>query len=224
MRSDAIDQLLSTYLKFPAQVSWKGALADSARGIFEGGRLELAGVAVLAMPFDRLILETDRFQFSPGLPARISATGPRVIVSIDQRQINRWLTQARAPFELLLTERAIEFRMDIAGFPLSRAETELQVQGGWFVLKPKRAEFLGFQNRLASLFRAFVPLPRLAPQTRLTGIEHHEGAIRLEMSLDDFEDEITPGLVERLQVRFLPFAQQFSQKPAPTSQDENEDP
>ena len=48
MRSDAIDQLLTTYLEMPAKVSWRGALADSARGIFEGGRLELAGVAVLA--------------------------------------------------------------------------------------------------------------------------------------------------------------------------------
>ncbi|MBJ18388.1 MAG: hypothetical protein GY910_00865 [bacterium] len=206
MRSDAIDQLLSTYLELPARVSWRGALADSTRGIFEGGRLELAGVALLALPFDRLVFEAERFQFIPGIPARISAAGPRIVVSIDQRQIDQWLVQSRAPFELKLTESAVEFRMDIAGLALGRAETELRVQRGWFVLCPKRAELLGFRSRLASLFRTYLPLPRLAPQTRLTGLEHVEGALRLEFSLDDFEEEITPGLIHRMQERFLPFA------------------
>jgi hypothetical protein len=206
VRSDAIDQLLSTYLELPARMSWQGALADSARGIFEGGRLELAGVALLALPFDRLVLEADRFQFIPGFPARISTTSPRIVVSIDQRQVDHWLAQARAPFELELTESAVEFRMNIAGFALGRAKTELRVRNGWFVLLPKHAELLGYRSRLASLFRTYLPLPRLAPQTRLTGVEHVEGAIRLEMSLDDFEEEITPGLVGRMQKRFLPFA------------------
>jgi hypothetical protein len=206
MRSDAIDQLLSSYLKLPAKVSWEGALADSVRGVFDGVRLELAGVAVLALPVDRLVLRADRFQFTPGLPARFEATGPRLEVSIDQRQLDRWLRRARAPFELRLTESAIEFRLDYLGFPLGRTETELRIQRGWFVLVPKRAEFLGVQNRLISLFRAYVPLPRLAPQTRLTGIKHVDGALRLELSLDDFSDVITPGLVDRLRRRFVPFS------------------
>lgn len=206
MRSDAIDQLLSSYLEVPARVSWRGALADSARGIFEDGRLELAGVAVLATPFDRLVLETERFQFVPGLPARIVATTPRITVSIEQRQVDRWLARARAPFGLALTDRGIEFRIDLAGFPVTRTETELAIDEGWFALRPRHGEFLGIRNRLATLFRASVPLPRLAPQTRLTRIEHAEGALRLELSLEDFEEVITPGLVERLKQRFLPFA------------------
>lgn len=206
MRSDAIDQLLSTYLEVPARVSWKGALADSARGIFEGGRLELAGVAVLALPFDRLVLEAERFQFIPGIPARFTANNARITVSIDQRQVDRWLRRLRVPFELRLVEDAIEFRMDVAGFALSRARTELAIADRWFVLRPKSAELLGFQNRLATLFRTSLPLPRLAPQTRLTGVEHALGSLRLEMTLDDFEEEITPGLVDRMKERFLPFA------------------
>jgi len=206
LRSDAIDQLLSTYLEMPARVSWTGALADSARGQFEGARLELAGLAVMALPFDRLVLETDYFQFTPGLPARIAATGPRIIVSIDQRQLDSWLARSKAPFKLHLGSESIEFRMDVGGFPITRAATELRVQRGWFVLRPMRAEFLGFRNRLATLFQTYVPLPRLAPQTRLSGVEHAEGAIRLELTLDDFEDVITPGLVDRMQERFLPFA------------------
>ena len=213
MRSDAIDQLLSTYLKLPAKVSWKGALADSARGIFVDGRLELTGVALLALPFDRIVLEAEQFQFIPGIPARISATAPRVAVSIDQRQIDRWLKQSRAPFDLKLTASAIEFRMDIAGFAFSRAQTELQVRRGWFVLLPKHAELMGFRSRLASLFRTYLPLPRLAPQTRLTGVKHAAGELQLEMSLDDFEEEISPGLVDRMQQRFLPFARFGSRNP-----------
>ena len=96
--------------------------------------------------------------------------------------------------------------MDVGGVLLTRTRTELRVQRGWFVLRPKHAEFLGLRARLVSLFRAYIPLPRLAPQTRLTGIEHDEGAIRLELSLDDFADVVTPGLIDRLQTRFLPFA------------------
>ena len=49
MHSQAVDELLSQYLAMPARVSWKGALGDSVRGTFVGGRLELAGVAVLVV-------------------------------------------------------------------------------------------------------------------------------------------------------------------------------
>ena len=214
MRSDAIDQLLSRFLELPARVSWTGALADSARGNFEGARLELAGVAVLAMPFNRLVLESERFQFIPGIPARIAATSPRIILSIDQRQIDRWLAQARAPFEMTLSEAGVQLRLDFAGRSLGRFDAEIRIQRGWFVLQPKHAEFLGIRNRLASLFRTYLPIPRLAPQTRLIGVEHASGSIRLVLGLDDFEDEITPGLVNRLQERFMPFAKQFGYRPS----------
>ncbi len=211
MRSDAIDQVISTFLEMPARVSWSGALADSARGHFEDARLELAGMAVLALPVERLVLEARRFQFVPGIPARFVVEGPRLVVTIDQRQVDTWLDRTRAPFALRLTRESIEFRMDVAGFPISRAETEVQISRGWVVLRPKHQEFLGIRNRLASLFRTYVPLPRLAPQTRLTGIEHDEGVIRLELTLDDFEDVITPGLVDRVQERFLPFARPWAE-------------
>ena len=206
MRSDAIDELLSNYFKMPAKVSWESALADSVRGVFEEPRLELAGLAILALPFDRIVFRADRFQFTPGIPARFEAVLPRIEVSIDQRQIDRWLHRAHAPFKLRLVDGAIEFLIDVGGFPITRTETELRVQRGWFVFRPKRVEFLGVGTRLVSLFRTYLPLPRLAAQTRLTGIKHFEGALQLELSFDDFADVITPGLIERLQKRFLPFA------------------
>ncbi|HKK52339.1 MAG TPA: hypothetical protein VKA74_12160 [Myxococcota bacterium] len=207
MRSDAIDQLLTTYLRHPARVSWEGAFGDSVRGIFEGARLELAGLAVLALPFESMVLEADRFRFSPGLPARFDVMGPRIEISIDQRRVDRWLARARAPFALQLTDRAIEFRMDLAGFPVSRAETELVIDRGWFSLRPRSAEFLGLQNRFASLFRAALPLPRLTRETRLTGIRHAPGELSFQLTLEDFEEEITPGLIQRMQGRFIPFAE-----------------
>jgi hypothetical protein len=206
MRSDAIDDLLSTYLKMPAKVSWRGALADSVRGNFEGVRLELAGIAIMTLPFERLVLYADSFQFTPGIPARIEATGARLEITIDQRQLDLWLRRARVPFELTLIQDAIEFEMKLGGFAIVRTETELQVRRGWFVLQPRQAAFLGIRARLVSLFRTYIPLPRLAPQTRLSGISHDPGVLRFELSLDDFSDIITPGLVARLQQRFIPFA------------------
>jgi hypothetical protein len=206
MRSDAIDQLLSSYLEQPAKVSWKRAVGDSVGNIFEGGRLELTSVSVLALPVDRLVFETDRFQFTPGFPAKIEVAQPRVEISFDQPQLDRWLARARTPFTLQLREDGIEFQMELGGFPISHTLTSLEIRGGWVALKPRYAEFLGLQSRLASLFRAYLPLPRLAPQTRITAIRHAEKSIRVELSLEDFEDEITPGLIDRLWSRFGPFA------------------
>ncbi len=205
MRSDAIDELLSSYLKQPAKVSWTGAVGDSVRGIFEGGRLELAGISLFALPIDRLVFETDRFQLTPGLPAKIEVVHPRVEISFDQRQLDRWLVRARTPFTLQLRTDGIEFQMQLGGFPISRALTSFEIRGGWIALKPRYAEFLGLRNPLASLFRAYLPLPRLAPQTRITAIRHAENSIRFELTLEDFEDEITPGLIDRLWSRFVPF-------------------
>lgn len=204
MHSDAIDELISTYLAMPARVSWKGALGDSVRGTFVGGRLELAGVAVLALPCQRLVLESERFQFTPGLPARIQAVGPRIEMTIEQAQIDRWLARAKAPFRLALHDVGVELSVDVAGFAVTRAMAELRIDRGWFVLRPRRASFLGLDNRLASLFRAYFPMPRLAPETRLSGIRHEQGALVLEFRLDDFEEELRPGLAQRLQQRFLP--------------------
>ena len=204
MHSDAIDQLISTYLAMPARVSWKSALGDSVRGTFVGGRLELAGVAVLALPCQRLVLDSERFQFTPGLPARISATRPRIEMTIEQAQIDRWLARTRAPLRLALGEQCIELSLLVGGRAVSRAEAELCIDRGWFLLRSRRASVLGLENRLAALFRTFFPMPRLAPETRLSAIRHAPGALVLEFQLEDFEEELRPGIAQRLQARFLP--------------------
>lgn len=213
MRSDAIDQLMSSYLKQPAKVSWKGALGDSVRGVFKGGRMELAGISVLALPFDRIVVQSDRFQFTPGLPASIEIERPRIEVSLDQRQIQRWLKRSRAPFELELTKEGFEFHAAVAGISLNRTLSTLEVRGGWLVLKPLRSEFLGMNTRLATLFRSYLPIPRLAKGTEITRIRHAKGAVRIQMTLDDINEEITPGLVDRLRTRFYPFSSKASDPP-----------
>ena len=124
----------------------------------------------MTLPFERLVLYADSFQFTPGIPARIEATGARLEITIDQRQLDLWLRRARVPFELTLIQDAIEFEMKLGGFAIVRTETELQVRRGWFVLQPRQAAFLGIRARLVSLFRTYIPLPRLAPQTRLSEI------------------------------------------------------
>lgn len=204
MRSEAIDELLSNYLAMPARVSWDGALGDSVRGTFVRGRLELAGVAVLALPVQRLVLSSECFRFTPGLPARIHAEGPRVEVTIDQAQVDRWLARANAPFALRLAPEGIELTLGLAGYEVTRAEATLSIDRGWFLLRPRHASFLGIENRLARLFRTFFPMPRLAPETRLSAIRHRPGALELELSLADFEEDLRPGLVGRLVERFLP--------------------
>jgi hypothetical protein len=78
------------------------------------------------------------------------------------------------------------------------------VLSGWFVLQPKRASILGMPNYVASLFRTYLPLPPLAGNTRLDGIHHEPELLRLSFALEDFEEEVSPGLLTRLQKRLLP--------------------
>lgn len=218
MRSQAIDDLFSQYLAMPARVSWEGALGDSVRGTFVGGRLELAGIAVLALPVARLVLASERFQFTPGLPARIRATRPRIELTIDQAQIDRWIARTGAPCSLALRAQGVELSVDLAGIRVTRAEASLCIDRGWFVLRPRSASLFGIENRLAVLFRAFFPMPRLAPETRLSAIRHQEGAIVVELSLDDFEEDLTPGLLDRIQRRFLPLPSRlFGSRPTDVS-------
>src|SRR5690606_5887969 len=109
-----------------------------------------------------------------------------------------------APFTLALRERDVELALDVVGIPVTRAAASLEIDRGWFVLRPKQASLFGLQNHLAALFRTYFPMPRLAPETRLSSIRHHPGALVLPPARSDFEEDLTPGLVEGLQRRSLP--------------------
>ena len=78
MRSDAIDRIVSTYLKQPVKLSWKGSIADPLRGRLEEVTLTLAGVATAWIALDEIVLGAAHVEITPGLPARISVQRPHV--------------------------------------------------------------------------------------------------------------------------------------------------
>jgi len=130
--------------------------------------------------------------------------GPRVEIAVGQAELDRWLSRFQLPYRLVLKEDALVVHAEIAGLPLGEFETRIEVVNGWFVLQPKRATILGVPTYVASLFRTYLPLPPLSGDTRLIGVEHQTGQLHAIFGMDDFEEQVTPGLLSRLQARLLP--------------------
>lgn len=206
MRSDALDQLLSSYLERPVKLSWEGAVADALRGTFDGARVELGGIATAWLPFESLVVAARRARFTPGLPASFRIEGPSLALAIAQRDLDRWLDGFQLPFRLRLGEKGIAVNTEFAGLALSEFEARLEVVRGWFVLRPRRAAILGIPSQAARLFRLYLPIPPLSPEARLVGIEHAPRRLTLRFDIDDIEEQITPGLARRLRRRLLPWA------------------
>ncbi len=206
MRSDAIDQLIGAYLKRPVEVSWRGGLADPLRGSFEGARVAFGGVATTWLALDEVVLAADRVRIVPGMPARLEVEGGTLEIAVGEREIERWLKRFQLPFRLEIGSRGIVVKTEIRGFPVSEFEMQLEVIGGWFVLRPRRASFLGVPGYVSSLLRSYLPLPPISDETRILAIEHEPRCIRLTLGVDDFEEEVTPGLLARLRARMMPFA------------------
>jgi len=205
VRSDAIDQWLSSYLEMPVKLSFEGSAGDALRGTFDGVGLEVAGVATAWLPLERIALHADRATITPGLPARLAVEAPVVSITVGQRDLDRWQGGSQLPFRLSLGEKGLGVNAGVAGVVLGEFEAQLDVAGGWFVLRPRRATILGIPNQLASWFRAYLPLPPVSPEARLSGIDHAAGRITLHFSINDFEEEISPGMLERLRRRLLPW-------------------
>ncbi len=205
MRSDALDQLLSSYLEQPVRLAWQGSVADALRGDFEGVHLEVGGVATAWLPLERIAVSARRTRFAPGLPASIRVEGPEVAVTLAERDLLRWLDGFQLPFRLELGEKGIVVHTEFAGLALSEVETRLEVVRGWFLLRPRRASILGIPSGAARLFRLYLPIPPLSPEARLVGIEHAPRRITLHFGIDDFDEEISIGLARRLRRRLLPW-------------------
>jgi len=206
VRSDALDQWLSSYLEMPVKIAWEGALADALRGRLDGVSFEMAGVATAWMPLERIVVHADHARFTPGFPARIRVEAPVVQFTVGQRDLDRWQNGFQLPFKLKLAREGLVVNTEIAGLPISEFETTLEVVRGWFVLKPRRAAILGVSNQLARLFRAYLPLPPLSPDARVVAIEHGTDRLSIHLGLSDFDEEITPGMLTRLRRRVLPWS------------------
>jgi hypothetical protein len=206
VRSDAIDQWLSSYLEMPVKLAFEGSVGDALRGTFEGVSLEVAGVATAWLPLERIGLHATRASITPGLPAVLTVEEPVVSLTVGQRDLDRWQGRFQLPFRLQLGEKGLIVNTEVAGIALSELETRLEVVNGWFVLRPRSVSILGVPSQIARWFRAYLPLPPVSPEARLSGIDHSAGRITLHFSVSDFEEEITPGMLKRLRRRLLPWA------------------
>jgi hypothetical protein len=205
VRSDAIDQWLSSYLELPVKLAFEGSVGDALRGTFEGVSLEIAGVATAWLPLERIRLAAARATLTPGLPAVIAVEEPVVSITVGQRDLDRWQGGIQLPFRLQLGEKGLVINTEIAGFALSELEMRLEVVNGWFVLRPRSVSILGIPSQLARWLRAYLPLPPVSPEARLTGIDHAAGRLTMHFGISDFEEEVTPGMMQRLRKRLLPW-------------------
>ena len=175
VRSDAIDQWLSSYLEMPVKLSFEGSVGDALRGTFEGVSLEIAGVATAWLPLERIALHADARHPHAGPARGLAVEGPVVSITVGQRDLDRWQGGSQLPFRLSLGEKGLIVNTGVAGVVLSEFEAQLEVVSGWFVLRPRRASILGIPSQLASWLRAYLPLPPISPEARLSGIDHAAG-------------------------------------------------
>jgi hypothetical protein len=199
-----MDQLISSYFELPVRVDWSRATGVPFPDEFHDASLTLSGIATVWLDLKQVVWQAEHVRFVPGMPARVEVTRPRVAIAVGKAELDRWLKRFELPYRLELTRDGLIVHTEIAGFPVAELEARLEVISGWFVLQPKRASILGVPNYVASLFRTYLPLPPLAGNTRLEAIRHEPDLLRLTFGLEDFDEQITPGLLARLQKRLLP--------------------
>ena len=209
-RSDVIDKLISSYLTLPVQVHWKRATGLPLPDTFEGAQLEFAGFATALLPLEKIVWRASQVKLIPALPVRVALKDPSVEIVIGQAEVDRWQKRFRLPYRLELAKDGLIVHTEMAGFPVAEFETRLEVVGGWFVLQPQRASLFGLPGYVSSLFRTYLPLPPLSRETRLAGIEHEPGLLKLRFAMDDFEENITPGVLDRIRKRFFPVLDQLA--------------
>jgi len=209
-RSDLIDELLSSYLKMPVMMRWEKASGLPFPDRFEDSRVEFQGIATEWLELEKIACVAKETRIVHGFPARLMLTEPALEITIGQAALDRWIKRFQLPYRLELQNEGLIVHTEIAGFPVAEFETSLEVVGGWFVLKPKRASFFGVPGYVSSIFRTYLPVPPLSRETRLTGIHHAAGTLMLRFSLSDIEEEVTPGVLTRLRRRFFPVVDQLA--------------
>lgn len=202
--STVVDRLVSSYFELPVRIHWRKATGMPFPDHFEDARLELSGLATAWMELKEVAWLAASVRFVPGLPATVEVKGPRVQIAVGKLDLDRWLKRFDLPYRLELAQDALIVHTEIAGFPLAELEARLEVVNGWFVLQPKRASVLGVPNYVATLFRTYLPLPPLSGNIQLDAIAHEPDVLRLTFILEDFEEQVTPGLLGRLQKRLIP--------------------
>lgn len=202
--SSVIDQLVSSYFELPVKIDWGQASGMPFPDSFDDASLTFSGLATAWMDLKQVIWRAEHVRFVPGMPATVKVTAPLVEIAVGKDELARWLKRFELPYRIELAKDAIVVHTELAGLPVAELEARLEVVSGWFVLQPKRASVMGVPNYVAALFRTYLPLPPLAGDTRLESIHHEPDVLRLTFALQDFEEQVTPGLLPRLQKRLLP--------------------
>lgn len=202
--SSVIDQLVSSYFELPVRIDWGRASGMPFPDRFEDAELEFSGLATAWLDLSEVVWRADEVHFIPGMPATVRVSGPRVEIAVGKDDLTRWLKRFELPYRIELADDAIVVHTELAGLPVAQVEARLEVVGGWFVLQPRRASIMGVPNYVAALFRTYLPIPPLAGDTRLASIQHEPEVLRLTFALQDFEEQVTPGMLGRLQKRLLP--------------------
>jgi hypothetical protein len=185
-------------------VSWDGSLTDSLKGTFRQPRLDFKGVATAWLPLQEVVLSSEEARIVPGVPARLQVRQASMEIVVGQADLDLWLNSLGLPFHLHFEPRGLLVKGSVAGFAVGEVEVKLEIVRGWFVLKPSRAAVLGIPQYVSSLLRMYLPIPPLSSEAQLLGIEHETKKLRLRFGLDDFDEDLTPGLFGRLQTRLLP--------------------
>jgi hypothetical protein len=202
--NNLINQLISSYFEQPVEASWERASGLPFPDRFEGARIAFRGLATAWLDLDEVVWRAGLVRFEAGLPARIHVQDPEVEIVVGQDAIDRWLGRFQLPYRIELGPEALHIHTELAGFPIARLEARLSVVNGWFVLQPQRASFLGLPNYVATLFRSYLPLPPLSGRTRLVGIGHEPERLRLTFALENFSEDVIPGLLLRIRKRLIP--------------------
>lgn len=209
-RSDLVDELLSSYLKMPVNMRWEKASGMPFPDRFENSRVEFQGIATEWLDLEKIACLARETRIVHGLPARLTLVEPALEITLGQSALDRWLKRFQLPYRIELGADALVVHTEIAGFPVAEFETTIEIVGGWFVLKPQRASFFGLPGYVSSIFRTYLPVPPLSRESRLAAISHAPGSLTLRFALSDIEEEITPGVLQRLRRRFFPVVDQLA--------------
>jgi hypothetical protein len=182
----------------PLQVRVRPSVGGLLTGRLDEVEVELRGVATTGLLFERVVVRVTGARARPGFPARLQADTMEMTSTVTEDAVNRWLRTDLGPFRIRLRDDGAVVRTSVAGLTVNEVSTELDVEGRWLRLRPRRAEVLGVPAPMARLFRGYLPLPALPSGARLGRVAHGDGEVSVTVDLGPLDEPIDAGLTERL--------------------------
>ncbi len=197
-----VDRIVTEVARVIARRPVDVRLRPSVDGLVDGRldevQVDLQGIATTGLVIDRARVRSTRVGVRPGFPARLVADGLEVTGTVGEAAVNRWLRTDLGPFRIHLEPDGAVVRTSVAGLTVNEVSTELDVDGRWLRLRPRRASVLGVPTPMTRLFRGYLPLPALPAGARLGRVEHGDGEISVTVDLGSLDEPIDLGLTSRL--------------------------